>query len=187
MDTVKESLEYYAYFNTYIGLFVGTIVLICAITALVTIILSKYKKSSNSNIDYYTKELTKCTEYEKNNNLCTLQLIYTDETNTYNFNVDPKTTIGNVPVFYQEKNPKSYMITPTPYIFPGICSIIACFILTYNIIRLIIIRSNKGGGAFLGGLDVINKISSSNSNYNRNSNYNSNGSMNFNPLNLMRF
>jgi hypothetical protein len=159
MDTVKEGLSLYAYLNTYGMIFMGVLILISAIGILFKIITGNYQKSPSSTVDYYTiANLTKCSQYEITNNLCKLQLEYSDGTNIYKYDIDSKTKVGDTTVFYEQKNPKSYMITPSPYIIPGVFSCIACLTLFYAIGRLIIMRSSSNAAAIIGGIDVASNI-----------------------------
>jgi hypothetical protein len=161
METLKGGLSLYAYFNTYIMIFIGIIILISAIAFLYKVITGNYQKSPSSKVGYYAiTTLNECSQYEINNNLCKLQLEYSDGTNIYKDNIDPKTTVGNTTVFYEQKNPKSYMVTTSPYIFPGGFSFFACVTLIIGFARLMLIRSNKNAAAIIGGLDVVSSITS---------------------------
>jgi hypothetical protein len=157
METVKTGLGMYAYMQTFSMIFVGVLLLAIGIFLLYQVINNNYKKSPSSKVDYYTiTNLTECNQDEINNNLCKLQLVYSDGTTIYKNNVDPvKTKVGDTSVFYAEKNPKSYIVTPSPYIFPGGFSCFACIIFITAIIRLIIIRSSKEAAAVVGGMDAV--------------------------------
>jgi hypothetical protein len=140
-------------------IFVGVILLVSAIAFLFRVVNGNYQKSPNSSVGYYTvKDLIECTDYEIKSNLCKLQLVYTDGTNIYKNDTDPKTHVGPTTVFYEERNPRSYMVTPSPYVFPGIFSCIACLTITVALVRLMIMRSTKDGAAIIGGLDVASSV-----------------------------
>ena len=161
METVKSGLEFYALFKTYIGIVIGVLILCSAISLLVNIINSNYQKSPSSKIGYYTKtDSVECSTYEVTNNLCDLKVSYTDGTTNYNEPIpnSTNTQVGATTVFYQKENPKSYMITPSPYIFPGGLSCVACLALTFGIIRLLIIRSSSDAAAIVGGLDAAGDV-----------------------------
>jgi len=159
METVKSGLGFYAYAKTYGIIFIGVLLVISAIAFLFKVINGNYKKSPSSKVGYYTvADLNECTDYEVANNLCKLQLVYSDGSNIYKNDTDPKTKVGETTVFYEQKNPKSYMITPNPYIFPGGFSCFACIILTVAFVRLMIMRSSKDAAAVIGGLDVASSV-----------------------------
>jgi hypothetical protein len=140
-------------------MFLGILFLISAIAFLIKIRTSNYKKSPSSKIGYYTiANLSECSDYEIKNNLCKLQLVYSDGKDIYKNNIKSDSNIGDTTVFYEQKNPKSYMVTPSPYLFPGFFYCIGYIILIYAIIRLIIIKSSKDGAAALGGLDALSSI-----------------------------
>ena len=164
METIKNGLTFYAYIKTFGFIFFGIILLVCAIAFLFYIINNNYQKAKNSKVDYYNiTNLNKCNDDEVKKNLCKLQLEYTDGSNVYKYDTEPNRKVGNTSVFYQQENPKSYMVTPSPYIFPGIVSCFACIILTISIIRLIIMRS-KDGAAAVGVFDVASSLFSGNGN-----------------------
>ena len=132
---------------------------------------TNYKKSPQSKISYYfINKDYECSPDDISKNLCQLKLQYTDGVTIYKEPVDPKSNVGDTSVFYEQKNPKSYMITSTPYIFPGFFSCIACIILTFALIRLYIIRSSKDGAAIIGGLDVVSNFNGSRSHNNSSNN-----------------
>jgi hypothetical protein len=161
MNTVKEGLGFYALIKTYGIIFLGILFLLSALAFLFKVVNGNYKKSPNSKISYYTiVNSTECTNYEIQNNLCKLQLVYSDGTTIYKNDTPPESKIGDTTVFYEDKNPKSYMVTPSPYMAPGMFSCIASIILIAGVVRLLIIRSSKDGAALMGGLDMVSSISS---------------------------
>jgi len=174
METVKSGLAFYAYLRT-IGMFIiGFLFFLCAIGFLFQVKNNNYQKAQNSKVGYYNiLNSNKCTDDEKNKNLCKLQLEYSDGSNVYKYDTDPKTQVGETTVFYEQKNPKSYMVTPTPYMFPGGLSCFACIIITIAIIRIIIMKSIPDGAAGLGGLDAVSSLADRLSSNNNSSNNNS--------------
>ena len=120
---------------TYISIFVGFIILIIATIILYYTYISHYKKSNKSKISYYnTSNLNECNNEEIAKNLCKLQLEYSSETETYKMDVEPTSKVGETSVYYQEKNPKSYIITPHPYLFSVQYF---CDILLYILLKII--------------------------------------------------
>ena len=155
METIRDGLGFYAMINTYGMIFIGVVLLISAIAFLYFIITSNYKKSPNSKLSYSPD----CNADEIKNNKCKIEVTYTDGTTIYKNPVsDPKATVGDVTVFYKEREPKSYTITESPYIPPGLFSFLACVMLTIGIVRLMILRSSKEGAAILGGLDMLGSV-----------------------------
>lgn len=158
-EMVRDGLAGYAYITTYISIFVGFIILIIATIILYYTYIGHYKKSNKSKISYYNKTtLIECNNEEIAKNLCKLQLEYSSETETYKMYVDPTSNVGETSVYYQEKNPKSYMITPHPYLFSGVCCLFACFILVGSLIKLYILNSNKNVAAVIGIFDVADTM-----------------------------
>ena len=156
METVKSGLGLYANIKTYGMIFFGILILCSAIAFLIKVMTTNYKKSPQSKISYYfINKDYECSPDDISKNLCQLKLQYTDGVTIYKEPVDPKSNVGDTSVFYEQKNPKSYMITPSPYLFPGICSCIACMILIFAVIRLTIIKSSKNGAALIGTLDIL--------------------------------
>ena len=159
MEFAKKSLGIYAYIQTFGLLFIAIIITIIEIILLYKTYKSNYKKSPSSKVDYYTKSnLNECNDYEIKNNLCKLQLVYSDGTNIYKNDIPSNTVVGNTVVFYEEKNPKSYYRTSNPYIVPGICCCVACILYIIIVIRLIVMKSNKNGAAILGAIDIVNGV-----------------------------
>ena len=161
MEFAKKSLGIYAYMQTFGLLFIAIIITIIAIIFLYKTYKSNYIQSPSSKVGYYTtSNLNECNDYEIKNNLCKLQLVYSDGTNIYKNDIPPNTNtfVGNTVVFYEQQNPKSYYRTLNPYIYPGICCCVACIMYIIIIIRLIIMNSNKNGAAILGAIDIASNV-----------------------------
>jgi hypothetical protein len=156
METVKSGLGLYANIKTYGMIFFGVLLLCSAIAFLIKVINANYQKSPKSKIGYYfINEDNECLPNDISNNLCQLKVQYTDGMTVYKEHVDQKSQVGDTTVFYEQKNPKSYMIAPTPYLFPGMFSCFASIILIFAIIRLTIIKSSKDGAALIGTMDIV--------------------------------
>ena len=151
MKFVEDSLSFYATIKTYGLLLVALIFFICTIVSIYFINKGNYLLSSDSKISYYNiNDSTECVEEQIKNNLCKLQLVYTDGTNIYKYDSDPKSKAGKTIVHYQEKNPNSYTIG-NPYIPSGFLFVIFIFIFIIGIIRLYLLKNHA---ATLGAFDA---------------------------------
>jgi hypothetical protein len=160
MKIVKNGLEFYANFNTYIVLIIGIIISMCAIGFTIKIYNDKYIKSPKSYIDYYSKDFIndKCSSNEIKNNLCELKVTYTDGKNEYKQSVDPKSSVGSTTVYYKQKDPMIIMVTPFLYMFPSIFCIISIIMIIIGVGRLYIIKSSNNGALALGAFDVASNM-----------------------------
>lgn len=164
MAGVEKALQTYAKFNTYGGILIILIFIICVGFLEYDSIKKKYVKSKNAFISYNKllddNKIENCglvdltceyyINYEtENGNMIRIKLIK---------NIDPKKypTVGPVSVYYSSVDPNSYTQSPiSPTLMYLICLIILFVLLGFLLMRLKLIKSNSTFGAIDGATSLI--------------------------------
>jgi len=159
---ISDGLAFYAKFKAISSIVITSIFFILSLFYISYIYKLNYINASNSKITYKTSHDGK--DCDSDDLKCRYFVEYSDSNNNKyvkDMIVNPKIkpTIGSTSVFYPEKNPERFDLSPIhPAYFSYGISIILIFVIAGSCLNYYFISINKSYATIQGGIDIVNNF-----------------------------